>query len=105
MFDRDGDRIANSGDFPVEEYHTWFTEDWPVGGERLEIPENAFVCGVLVVSCKEGLFSMPVYRWQMGADFKYACQSYKIGKAPRFQVIAQGEQAFIDSVGNYINKK
>lgn len=94
LFHVGGDRIVGLGEIDSHKFSEWFLEDYEVGGERTEIPKKARVCGALIFSKGGTIHCCPFYTWKEDTASYYVCQSYKIGRAPKFQVSGKSEDEF-----------
>ena len=96
-----------TGKIPRNEYNSWFTKDFGVGGERIETPESAASFGALILLDGEQITTMPLSTWQIASGQTYfACQSVAIGKAPMFSVCLQSETKaeFLKQVKNKVTE-
>ena len=76
-----------NGQIPQEHFLEWFTQDFQVGGERIETPLDAEPIGGLVLQDGKQLILMPICTWTLDSGTKYfACQSEAIGMAPKFSI-------------------
>ena len=97
LFDHKSNEVKCEGRISREQFRKWFKEDYDVGGERIETPQDAVSFGVLVLTDGDEIVTMPFYRWGGPKDSYFACQSAEIGKAPMFSVLERTEADFIAS--------
>src|SRR5262245_5640000 len=91
-------QTACRGRMTADQFHKWFKSDYPVGGERVEIPRDATPFGALVLTAGDEVMVLPLYTWQGEKARHFACQGFKLGTAPMFSVWKRSEEAFLRSM-------
>ncbi len=92
VFDGASSKTVVEGEIAQEEYKKWFTQDYAVGGERIETPKSANAIGALTIVNGEEVLVMPLCTWQIKSGQTYfACQSEAIGQAPMFSVCTESK--------------
>jgi uncharacterized membrane protein len=86
------------GQMTADQCRKWFKSDYPVAGERVEIPGDATPFGALVLTGGDEVIVLPLYTWQGEKVRHFACQGFKIGRAPRFSVREPSEELFLRSM-------
>jgi hypothetical protein len=88
-------QTAYRGRMTADQFRKWFKSDYPVGGERVEVPGDATPFGALVLTSGDEVIVLPLYTWQGEKARHFACQGFKIGRAPMFSVWERSEEAFL----------
>ena len=97
LFDQKG-QIAFEGAINLKQFHEWFKKGYPILGWRPEIPKGATIFGALVLTDGEEITVMPLYVWMTGKFEHYCCQSYKCGLPPKFGILADTRQGFLEEM-------
>lgn len=88
VFDGASSKTIVAGDIAQEDYKKWFTQDYAVGGERIETPKSSNAVGALTIVNGDEILVMPLCIWQTKSGHTiFACQSEAIGQAPMFRVL------------------
>jgi hypothetical protein len=91
-------QTACRGRMTADQFRKWFKSDYPVAGERVEIPRDATPFGALVLTGSDEIIVLPLYTWQSEKARHFACQGVKLGRAPMFSVWERSEEAFLRSM-------
>jgi len=97
-FDHKQNQIVAKGRISREQFVQWFKKDYGVKGERVETPAHATAFGVLVLTDGVETLVMPLYTWELKKQNYFACQSHRIGRAPRFRVFEKSRKLFFDQM-------
>jgi hypothetical protein len=97
-FDHNKTEARLQGEISRQHFQDWFKTDYPVAGERVEIPAEAKVFGALILMDGGDLLVMPLYSWGNGQNSLFKCQSPKIGQAPKFVVFERTQEDFMKSI-------
>ena len=98
VFDHEANRVICEGRISARQFQKWFKRDYAVGGEQVEVPQNATALGALILSDGDEILVMPLYRWGSETVKYFACQSHTIGRAPMFHVLKKSEEEFFRAV-------
>jgi len=97
-FDHNNTQVVFQGRMSRRHFQEWFKADYPVGGERVEIPKDATSFGALVLTDGDEILLMPFYTWGDERSAQFACHGREFGRAPKFAVLEQSEKSFLDSM-------
>jgi len=103
-FDHNNSQTVFQGRMSRKHFQEWFRTDYPVAGERVEIPDEATSFGALVLTDGDEILVMPFYRWGGEKSVQFACHGHDLGRAPKFAVLEQSEKTFVESMKKAIGK-
>jgi hypothetical protein len=97
-FDHNNTQVVLQGRISHRRFQEWFKTDYPVAGERIEIPNSATSFGALVLTDGNEILVMPFYMWGDERSRQFCCQGREFGKAPKFSVGERSEKSFFESM-------
>ncbi len=98
VFDHLSNKILCEVELTPEQFQKCFKKDHEVGGERLEIPKDPEIFGVMVLTNYKEVFVMPFTQWEVGDNKYYCCQSQSLGASPEFSVLTDSMPKFFTHI-------